>query len=179
MTLKRLASFGMLVCVGIVPITAAASPASATSVPAACSQANIFPWASMMGDGTAGTIYYELELSNIGTATCTLVGFPSVWAINETGNQVGLLATHDGARSVVTLAPLGTAHVDLGVIDSGALCSGPLDGASLRVVPPGFPPVVTGEQDTVGFFPLQICPTRASMHVSAVEAGTGIPGHSS
>lgn len=144
-----------------------------------CSAANSYSWAAAEGAGTAGTTYYELEISNVGRTTCTLRGWARVWAVNVSGDRIGKPASYQGVASTVTLAPGATAHVVLGVEDTGAVCGSlGVKSTGLRVVPPGESlPSPPGETDEVENFPLVVCPNQPSMHVLAVHAGTGIPLH--
>jgi len=151
------------------------SPASAATP--ACTAASTYVWAPYVGNGTAGTIYYVLEFSNVGTTTCTLSGFPRVWGVTVGGALVGKPASHQGSSLVVSLAPNQTAHAILGVVDTGALCGMKgVNAAGLRVVPPGQTlPASPGERDEVESFPLEVCSNESSMHVDAIHPGTGIP----
>ena len=138
---RRLAVCAALVC-GVIVLPATGLVASAASgAPASvarCSAASTEVWAAVEGDGTAGTVFYELEFSNIGHQTCTLRGYPDVWAITLTGHETGKPALHRGVPGTVTLRPGATAHAILGVVDTGALCSGPgVLAAGLRE---SFPP---------------------------------------
>ncbi len=150
-------------------------PASAVTPP--CTAANTTVWAPYAGSGTAGTTYYVLEFSNIGTTTCTLHGFARVWGVTVGGALVGKPASHEGTPALVTLAPRQTAHAILGVTDTGALCgTSGVQAAGLRVVPPGQTlPASPGERDEVEHFPLEVCSNESSMHVQPIRAGTGIP----
>jgi hypothetical protein len=152
------------------------SPAAATAI-ANCSAANTFVWAAFDGAGTAGTAYYVVEFSNIGSKACTLHGNASVWAISKTGLQLGKPASHQGVPSTVTLAHDGTAHAILGIVDTGAACPGQgVRATALRVVPPGQTLASpAGERDEVPYFPVQVCAHQSSMHVLPVRSGTGIP----
>ena len=152
------------------------SPVAAATI-ANCSVGNTFVWAAFEGAGTAGTTYYVVEFSNIGSAACTLHGNATVWAVNKTGLQVGKPATHQGAPGTVTLARDGTAHSILDVVDTGATCPGQsLQSTGIRVVPPGqFLPNPAGEKDEVKYFPVEVCAHQSSMHVLPVRPGTGIP----
>jgi hypothetical protein len=144
---------------------------------ARCSVANTFVWAAFEGNGTAGTTYYVLEFSNIGSKACTLRGNASVWAVSKTGLQSGKPASRQGVASTVTLVPDGTAHAVLGVVDTGAACPGQgVQAAGLRVVPPGQTlPNPAGEKDQVQYFPVKVCAHQSSMNVLPVRPGTGIP----
>jgi hypothetical protein len=179
---RRLAVGAALVCGAIVLPTAVLTASATPRLPAAitsCRAANTQVWAAVEGTGTAGTVYYELEFSNIGRQACTLHGYPRVWAVSRYGVQIGKPASHEGAASTFTLKPGATAHAVLGVVDTGALCgSHGVAAAGLRVVPPGqFLPRPAGEADEIGNFPVQVCPVHSSMNVEAVHSGTGIPGY--
>ena len=148
---------------------------------ASCTAAETEVWAAVEGDGTAGTTYYELEVSNVGHQTCTLHGYPSVWAVSLSGQQVSKPASHRGVPGTVTLRPGATSHAVLGVVDTGALCAGPgVAAEGLRVVPPGETlPEPAGEADEVENFPLQVCPHQSSMNVLPIRSGVGIPNYTS
>jgi hypothetical protein len=127
-------------------------------------------WIGLPGDGTAGTTFYQLEFSNIGSAPCTLSGFPGVSAIRANGHQAGLGAGRTGTPRLVTLTPGATAHAILGVTDAGAICAHPVRTVTLRVFPPG--------QRRAQFVPLALdaCLHHRVLHVRPVHSGTGIPG---
>jgi hypothetical protein len=152
------------------------SPASAATI-AKCTTANTYVWASSAGNGTAGTTYYVLEFSNIGSKACTLRGNATVRGVTKTGVPLGKPASAQGAPSTVTLAPMGTAHAILGVEDTGAACPGKsVNAAGLRVVPPGQTlPNPAGEKDEVENFGVSVCVSKSSMSVQPIRAGTGIP----
>jgi hypothetical protein len=179
---RRLAVGAALAC-GAILLPTATVAASATSGARAsiqvCGAASTEVWAAVEGDGTAGTIYYELEFSNVGHQPCTLHGWPSVWGVAATGAEIGEPASHRGTPTVVTLQPGATAHAILGVVDTGALCAGPgIATAGLRVVPPGQRFAgPAGEADLVENFPVRVCPHQSSMNVSPVHSGVGIPNY--
>src|SRR5215472_13790862 len=75
---------------------AAAGARTATTPFCKASQTEV--WYAVPGDGTAGSIYYEFEISNISHRTCQLFGYPGVSALNAHGHQVGLPASHSGRR---------------------------------------------------------------------------------
>ncbi|HVB01438.1 MAG TPA: DUF4232 domain-containing protein [Acidimicrobiales bacterium] len=161
--------------------SALSSTLAAAAAVARCTAAGTRVWAAVEGAGTAGTTYYELELSNVGTKTCTLDGWASVWAVGTGGKQIGKPASHQGTPNTVTLTPGATSHVVLGVGDTGAICgSHGVQATGLRVVPPRqILPSPAGEADEIEHFSLQICPNQSSMHVLPVHSGTGIPNYTS
>ena len=178
---KWLAVGAALVCGAILlptaVLAASAAPRSSAAI-TSCRAANTEVWAAVEGSGTAGTTYYELEFSNIGTQSCTLHGFPDVWAVSVGGTQIGKPAWHQSiVPSTVKLQPGATSHAILGVEDTGAVCQGPgVKAAGLRVVPPG-QPMPVGEADEVENFPVQVCPHVSSMNVRPIHSGTGIPNY--
>src|ERR1019366_7749899 len=177
----RLAVGAALACGAIVlptaVLAASAAPRASAAIPS-CRAANTEVWAAVEGVGTAGTTYYELEFSNIGTQPCTLHGCPNVWAVTLHGAEVGKPALHQSiVPSTVTLQPGATSHAILGVEDTGAVCHGPgVKAAGLRGVAPG-QPMPVGEADEVENFPVQVCPHVSSMNVRPVLSGTGIPNY--
>jgi hypothetical protein len=99
------------------------------------------------GGGTAGSVYYKLELTNLSGHACTLRGYPGVSAVNLRGRPLGSGASRETARKprlvtlaggTPTLASGTTATAVLRVLDAGAI-SGcrPVIAAGLRVYPPG------------------------------------------
>jgi len=148
--------------------SASGARTAAASAPA-CRAASTEVWLALPGEGTAGTVYYQLEFSTVGRHTCTLFGHPGVSAVNRNGHQVGKPASWGGVPHPVTLQPGATSHVILGVVDTGAVCANPITAASLRVYPPG----QTHAQHVE--LSVRVCPSRSTMNVSPVRPGTGIP----
>jgi Protein of unknown function (DUF4232) len=91
--------------------------------------------------GTAGTIYQVLVLTNTSTSSCTLYGYPGVSFVNgQGGSQVGAPATRNPAvkAAPLTLAPGGKANALLAVHDAGAYPDCRLTNVDwLRIYPPG------------------------------------------
>ncbi|MFZ1995035.1 MAG: DUF4232 domain-containing protein, partial [Solirubrobacteraceae bacterium] len=120
--------------------SAAAAPASAAATPA-CQTAGLVMWINTQGNGTAGTIFYTLNFTNLSGHPCMLRGFPGVSAVNLRGGGVGRAAARDTGQTVrsVTLANGHTAHAVLGIVDIGVLSTAtcpPTTAAGLRVFPP-------------------------------------------
>jgi hypothetical protein len=91
--------------------------------------------------GTAGTIYQVIVLTNTSSSSCTLYGYPGVSFVNgQGGSQVGAPATRNPAvkAAQLTLAPGGKANALLAVHDAGAYpdCR-PTSVNWLRIYPPG------------------------------------------
>jgi hypothetical protein len=123
------------------PITAAITPAPATASAAACTTPGLVVWLDTQGNGTAGSIYYTLEFTNLSARTCTLKGYPGVSAVNLRGRGLGSAASRDHATTphLITLAPGATATAVLRIVEAGnfptATCH-PVTAAGLRVYPP-------------------------------------------
>jgi Domain of unknown function (DUF4232) len=159
--------------------TAGSSAASKTAAASRCTRGDLTAWLGEPGDGTAGSTYYQLELSNISHRTCTLYGFPGVSALSG-GKQLGTAAKRSAGdpERIVTLAPRATTHVVLQITDTGvyspSACK-PATAQSLRVYPPG------AYNSIVVPFSFRACAKHGPvvLHVTPVLAGTGIPGYSS
>jgi hypothetical protein len=91
--------------------------------------------------GTAGTIYQVIVLTNTSASSCTLYGYPGVSFVNgQGGSQVGAPATKNPAvkAAQLTLAPGGKANALLAVHDAGAYPDCRLTSVDwLRIYPPG------------------------------------------
>jgi hypothetical protein len=168
----------------LLPAVALASPGSRAAPAAAaaahrCYAGELTVWLGSPGNGTAGATYYDLEISNTSRATCTLFGYPGVSADNG-GRQLGRAAGRDHSRpsTLVTLRPGGTAHAFLEITDVGnyspSACK-PVNAQLLRVYAPGdFSSLTMPFQGS-----FQACSRRGPvyLHVTAMIAGTGIPGY--
>jgi hypothetical protein len=166
-------------CAVVLALTATAAAGASTrdartTAAANCTPAHTQVWLGLgLGGGTAGSIYYPLEFSNVGHSACTLRGFPGVSAIGSGGGQIGPAASHNGQHhGTVTLAPGATAHAILRVLDWGALCSTEVVAAGLNVYPPG-----ERRTEPVVPFPFGACAHRGVLIVGPVRAGVGIPGY--
>jgi hypothetical protein len=151
--------------------TTAASAAPTTPAIHRCTSGNTRVWLGSPGDGFAGGIAWQIEISNIGHHACTLFGYPGVSVVNGSGHQVGLPAAHAGHVTTVTIQPGGTSHVVLIVHDAGIVCPGhEVHGSSLRVFAPN--------QFNSELTPLSVavCRHKVNMDVDAVHPNAGIPG---
>ena len=171
---NRLRGVAAVVCCAAVLPAVAPSPAASTarSSTPPCPAAATRAWLGLgLGGGTAGTYYYSLELSNVGSRACTLYGYPGVSAYAGAVKRVGPDAARNPiSHATVTLSPGATAHATLGVHDWGALCTRPVSAAGLKVYPPG--------QRTAQLIPFafKACAHRAVLVVGPVRTGVGIPG---
>jgi Protein of unknown function (DUF4232) len=151
----------------------AAAPAAASAAPAIprCHAGQTLIWLGLgLGGGTAGTIFYPLEFTNISKHTCTLSGYPSVAALRKSGRQIGKwsrrLSAHHG---LVTLRPGWTAHAALGIVEAGNVCSKPVTASWLKVHAPH------QARATQLPFQFQACAHKGVLVTGPVQAGVGIP----
>jgi hypothetical protein len=106
-----------------------------------CETPGLVIWLDTNGNGTAGTIFFKLHFTNLSGHTCTLNGFPFLFAVNLTGHQVGPRATFRRPPSphLVRLANGKTATAVLGIVETGNFprkACRPVTAAGLRVFPP-------------------------------------------
>src|SRR6516225_7560501 len=91
---RRLAAVIAGCCAILLPgVALAASAAPAQSVPHAtapgCETPGLVIWLDTYGNGAAGSIFYNLEFSNLSGHTCTLNGFPFINAVSLNGSLLG------------------------------------------------------------------------------------------
>jgi hypothetical protein len=166
----------LLPTVALAASSGAAAPHAAQS--SRCLASQLTDWLGVPGNGTAGSTYYELEISNISASTCTLYGYPGVSALRN-GHQLGSAAARntEHSDSLLTLTPDSTVHVILQIVDVGvynpASCKPEL-AQELRVYAPGdyashlVPLTFDGCAKSGPIF----------LRVTTTLAGAGIPGYS-
>ena len=134
-----------LACTGIL----VASGSSAAAATPSCASSGLVVWLDTNGNGTAGSIYYNLEFTNLSRHACTLVGYPGVSGVNLAGHQLGSAASRNNAHgsSVITLAGATIANtagatptVVLRIVEADnfpmSSCR-QVNAGGLRVYPPG------------------------------------------
>lgn len=95
------------------------------------------------GGGAAGSVGIAITLTNTGTASCTLQGWPGVSFVGGgDGKQIGAAATLDrtSGHPTVTLAPGGSAQAAVKITEAGNYSSSdcsPQAADGFRVYPPG------------------------------------------
>jgi Protein of unknown function (DUF4232) len=170
---------GSAILLPAVALAASGSPAAAQAPAASrCTVAQLTDWVGVPGGATAGSTYYQLEISNISKKTCTLYGYPGVSALSG-GKTLGSAAGQDPShpRTLVTLRPGVTAHVILQITDVGnfspSACR-PTQAYTLKVYAPG------AYHANLVQFSFQACSRSGPvyLHVTTAIAGTGIPGYS-
>jgi hypothetical protein len=114
--------------------------AAVASMPA-CATRNLVMWLDTNGEASAGSVHYELELTNLSRHTCVLRGYPGVSAVKLTGRPLGAPAARDAHTAVRTIvlasgrsASAALQITDTDVFDSTVCRS--ITAAGLRVFPP-------------------------------------------
>ena len=106
----------------------------------ACANGTIDSWLNTAANGAAGTIYYELQFTNLSSHECSLHGFPGVSAVNRAGHQIGAPARRSGSSgNAVDLAAGARAKATFGVVETGnfsASACKPVTAFGLRVYAP-------------------------------------------
>jgi|SRR5665213_1533348 len=121
---------------------ATASHRAVAAAAPACASSSLVVWLNTQGSAAAGSAFYNLEFTNLGSASCILKGYPGVSGVSLSGGRLGSAASRNPQHSAVavTLAPRATAHVVLRIVDAlnypKSAC-GPVYAAGLRVYPPG------------------------------------------
>ena len=160
--------------------SAGSETASAPATAGRCVESDLTDWIGVPGNGTAGSNYYELEISDTSSATCTLYGFPGVSALGPGGVRLGSAAGRNsgyGKEQLITLQQGETAHVVLQITDTGnyppSQCRAKKADA-LQVYAPG---AYRAKKIPFSF---EACSKSGPvyLHVSTSIAGTGIPGYS-
>ena len=166
----------------LIPAVALAAPGRASrpadSAPR-CLESQLRTWIGLPGDGTAGSVYYQLEISDISAQPCTLLGYPGVSAVGDNGRQLGSPAVRDSSHParLITLGHDATAHVILGIVDAWnypkATCA-QVSATGLRVFAPN-----DFRSQTIPLT-FEACQKAGPkfLNVSVALAGTGIPGYS-
>jgi Protein of unknown function (DUF4232) len=129
-------------------------------------------------EGAAGSVYQNIDLTNTGSAPCSLYGYPGVaLGTGMPFSQVGAAATRSSAASaaLVTLSPGQTANALLRVVQAlnypAATCS-PTTTTYLQIYPPN--------QTTAIYLPFKStgCTSKSVniLSIGVVQAGSGSNG---
>lgn len=162
----------------LVALAVTFGPSAEASVPtttpvtsvAACASAAVLNWLNTTADGTAGSVYYQVQFTNVSSHKCSLYGFPGVSAVNAAAHQVGAAAVRtSGTARVVDLAAGQSAESALQVVAtvnfSSRACQ-PQTARGIRVFAPG-----ATTSDVIPF-PFSTCANShtVSLHVGPVHA---------
>lgn len=125
------------------------------------------------GGVAAGTAYQPIVLTNHGSSTCALRGYPGVAFAASTGGQVGSAASRNPQQAVTTIliTPDSSASALLGIADyrnypPRECLSHPVSG--LRVYPPGNTAAV--------YVPFQTASAACSTHVGQLYVAAVVTG---
>jgi hypothetical protein len=137
---RVIAAAALAVVFALVPAAAVAAKTSPTSAPA-CMTPGLVVWLNTAGDGTAGSIYYTLEFTNLSGHACTLNGYPFIHAVSLSGGLLGHVASFDHTHTPVsvTLANGATRKATLRIVEAGnfpASTCHQVTAAGLQVYPP-------------------------------------------
>lgn len=107
-----------------------------------CSSSGLVVWLDTQGNGAAGSVYYQLELTNLSGHSCTLHGYAGVSAVTLGGRQLGSPASRETGKSAatVTLPNRRSAIATLRIVQAGNFSRSTCrqaEAAGLRVYPPG------------------------------------------
>ena len=145
---RRLAAAMVGCCAILLPGAALAAP-SAPAAPSAqdrhavvpgCETPGLVIWLNTDGDAAAGSIFYNLEFTNLSGHACTLNGFPFINAVSLTGSLLGHRAGFSGGPAhQVTLNNGQTVKAALQIVNvlnfPASQCK-QVTAAGLRVFPP-------------------------------------------
>jgi hypothetical protein len=168
----------VVTCVAaVLPAVAQASSAGhqAASAPQ-CKAQDTYVWLALAQNGAAGTLYYPVEFTNVGSQACWLYGYPGVAAVNTSQHQVGPAASRVGATPhKVTLKRDQTAHALLGITEADIIGGCHVKtisglGAGIQVYPPN-----QKQRQIVPDFAFQACTNKVYLHVYPVTPGIGVP----
>jgi hypothetical protein len=117
--MKRRLPIAPLFAAALLATAVLATPAEAATP--ACSSSGLVIWAGEeAGGGTAGSVFYRIEMTNLSDHSCKVSGYPKVNAVNLQGNRIGAPATHEPGKEAhtVKLAPGATATATLRIVDA-------------------------------------------------------------
>jgi hypothetical protein len=158
---------------GTVPAMAASPVADATGTPM-CTTSQLTV-ALGGGDAGAGNLYQDLVLTNSGSTTCHLAGYPGLSMLDASGKQIGSPATRDARTySTVVLKPRASASDTIHTVNHQGTCLP--ESAKLKVYPPGNTASVTiPGRITDCYHTFQITPLAAGSNGNPSDGGGTAP----
>ena len=170
--MKHRIAFAALLATALAAVVVVAPAANAASAQP-CSSSGLVIWAGEeAGGGTAGSVYYRVELTNLSAKACTVSGYPTVSAVSLKGTKIGAAATHEPGKKahLVKLAPGHSAVATVRIVDALNFpknqCK-PTLAAGLRIGVPG------GSGAKIAPLAFETCASAKSktLSVSVVTAG--------
>jgi hypothetical protein len=133
-----------------------------------CPTSGLVVWLDTQGNGAAGSIFYNLMLTNLTGHACTLAGYPGVSAVNLAGVRLGSPARRNAQHTphTITLTPGASAKAVLQITEAANFPSATcrrVTAAGLRVYPPN------QTASKIVPFPFQACSRSGPVFLS-VEA---------
>jgi len=172
------------------PASSSAAPASSSASPGSASSAAVNPNTAAgppacatrdlkatvgVAQGAAGSVYQVIDFTNIGTASCSLYGYPGVaLAGGSPVTQIGAAASRSTqtAASLVTLAAGATGNVLLRITQAenypSATCN-PVASTYLQIYPPNQTTPIYLAYKSTGCSSTKV----NLLTVSVVQAGAG------
>ena len=154
--------------------SAAVNPNTAAGGPPACATADLKATAGV-AQGAAGSVYQVIDFTNIGTASCSLYGYPGVaLAGGSPVTQIGAAASRSTqtAASLVTLAVGATGNTLLRITQAEnypqSTCS-PVASTYLQIYPPNQTTPIYLAYKSTGCSSTKV----NLLTVSVVQAGAG------
>ena len=145
---RRIAAASAACCAILLPSMALAArnapppthPSAHAAATPACQTPGLVIWLDTNGNGTAGSVFYNLQFTNLSGHACALNGFPFIHAIGLSGQLTGRRAAFTSATPrAVTLTKGATATAVLQLVDVGnfppSRCK-PKTAAGFEVFPP-------------------------------------------
>jgi len=135
-----LAGAAMAAALALAGSPAAAREVGTTASTPTCAMSGLVAWIDTQGNGAAGSVNYNLRLTNLSGRTCTLSGYPRVAGVDLGGRQLGSGSGRERSSTPrVTLRNLATASILLEIVDvynfSPGYC-GQVTAAGLRLFTP-------------------------------------------
>jgi Domain of unknown function (DUF4232) len=131
-----------LAAVAVSAVALAESSGATPSAAARCVTPGLVVWlAPNAGGAAAGSVFYDLNFTNLARRACTLAGYPGVSAVDLGGRRLGSPAGRNRQQPsrVVTLRAGDTATAVLQISQAANFPSGAchrVTAAGLRVYPP-------------------------------------------
>jgi Protein of unknown function (DUF4232) len=164
-----------LVAAALLAAAVIASPAADAAAVKACPASGLVIWAGEEpGGGTAGSVYYRVEFTNLSGRTCTVSGHPKVNAVDLKGRRIGAAAAQAPGKKgrPVTLEPGDSAVATLQIVDALNFPTGkcrPTTAAGLRISVPG------GSGAKIAPLAFETCALAASKTLSVGVVTDGAP----
>jgi hypothetical protein len=153
------------VAAALLAATVISSPAADGAATKVCPTPDLVAVAHVPGNGAAGSVSYEVELTNLSGSTCSVSGYPRVSAVDLKGKPIGAAATKTPGKKMaaVTLKQGQSAAVTVQIVEAlnypPAKCKATW-AAGLRIALPG------ASGSTIARLPFEACALTGSQILS-------------